>query len=106
MYNRQKCAHNSIFIVIAILLGYSICGSRLLNLITKTELNKHRLDKKEIPSDPSAYIFKDSQRNGTWCLYFYDQEAKSRHRIILKDGNGSKSVQAIERQNNLDAWYF
>ncbi len=70
--------------------------------MTKTELNKHRLDKKEIPSDPSAYIFRDSQRNGTWCLYFYDREAKSRHRIVLKDGNGSKPVQTIEGQN--DAW--
>ena len=70
--------------------------------MTKTELNKHRLDKKEIPSDPSAYIFRDSQRNGTWCLYFYDREAKSRHRIVLKDGNGSKPIQSIEGQN--DAW--
>ena len=70
--------------------------------MTKTELNKHRLDKKEIPSDPSAYIFRYSQRNGTWCLYFYDREAKSRHRIVLKDGNGSKPVQTIKGQN--DAW--
>ena len=70
--------------------------------MTKTELNKHRLDKKEIPSDPSAYIFRDSQRNGTWCLYFYDREAKSRHRIVLKECNGSTPVQTIEGHN--DVW--
>tara|TARA_B100000579_G_scaffold373792_1_gene337616 strand:+ start:144 stop:1589 length:1446 start_codon:yes stop_codon:yes gene_type:complete len=60
------------------------------------------VDRKDIPADPNAYVFRDAQRNGTWCLYFYDREVKTRHRIVLKDGNGKKPKQTTAGQD--DAW--
>ena len=69
-----------------------------MSLSTTTRI----LDKKDIPADPNAYVFRDAQRDGTWCLYFYDREAKTRHRLVLKDGNGRKPNQTLEGQN--DAW--
>ena len=62
------------------------CRCEQMSLSTATRI----LDKKDIPADPNAYVFRDAQRDGTWCLYFYDREAKSRHRLVLKDGNGRK----------------
>ena len=69
-----------------------------MSLSTPTRI----LDRKDIPADPNAYVFRDAQRDGTWCLYFYDREVKTRHRIVLKDGNGKKPTQTIKGQN--DAW--
>ena len=60
------------------------------------------VDRKDIPADPNAYVFRDAQRNGTWCLYFYDREVKTRHRIVLKDGNGKKPKQTTAGQD--EAW--
>ncbi len=60
------------------------------------------LDRKDIPADPSAYVFRDDQRGGSWCLYFYDRDNKGRHRIILRDGNGNKPERSIAGQD--EAW--
>tara|TARA_B100001250_G_scaffold291612_1_gene253296 strand:- start:170 stop:376 length:207 start_codon:yes stop_codon:yes gene_type:complete len=58
------------------------------------------LDRKDIPADSNENVFRDMQRDGTWYLYFYDREVKTRHRIVLKDGNGKKPTQTIKEQND------
>ena len=45
-------------------------------------------NKKSIPTDPNAYIFRRLDRGGKWFLYYYDKQAGSRHRVILKNEDG------------------
>ncbi len=33
----------------------------------------------------NAYIYRDAQRNGKWCLYFIEKTIQKRHWIVLKD---------------------
>lgn len=37
----------------------------------------------------NAYVFRDGQRGGRWCLYFLNRDTQQRHRFILKKRNGS-----------------
>ena len=37
----------------------------------------------------NAYVFRDGQRHGKWCLYFLNKERGKRHRFLLKKPNGS-----------------
>ena len=37
----------------------------------------------------NAYVFRDGQRGGKWCLYFLNRETNQRHRFVLKHSNGS-----------------
>ena len=61
---------------------------------------KFILDKKDIPADPNAYVYRDPRRGGgRWSLYFYDRETKERHRLVLKDGNGAYPPPTIEGQD-------
>jgi len=60
------------------------------------------VDRKDIPSDPNAYVFRDTTRGGRWCLYFYDPETKKRHRFVLKDGNGKHPDPTLSGQES--AW--
>ena len=61
---------------------------------------KFILDKKDIPADPNAYVYRDPRRGGgRWSLYFYDRETKGRHRLVLKDGNGAYPPPTIEGQD-------
>ena len=69
-----------------------------MNLSTPSRI----LERKDIPTDPSAYLFRDAQRAGTWCLYFYDQGVKTRHRLVFKKGNWEKPAQTIKGLD--DAW--
>ena len=55
----------------------------------KKGANQFVLDKKEIPSDKNAYVFRNPTNNNRWYLYFYDRHAEKRHRLVLKDQNGS-----------------
>ena len=64
--------------------------------------NKFVLDKKEIPGDRNAYVYRDAKRGGRWCLYFYDQQTTRRHRFVLKDGNGVHPPATAEAQEQ--AW--
>lgn len=36
----------------------------------------------------NAYVFRDGQRGGRWCLYFINKETMQRHRFVLKRSNG------------------
>ena len=64
--------------------------------------NQFILDRKDIPSDRNAYVYRDAKRGGRWCLYFYDKETTKRHRFVLKDGNGKHPPQSIKGQD--EAW--
>jgi integrase len=64
--------------------------------------NRFVLDRKDIPSDRNAYVYRDAKRGGRWCLYFYDKETTKRHRFVLKDGNGKHPPQSIKGQD--EAW--
>jgi integrase len=65
--------------------------------------SKFVLDRKDIPADPNAYVYRDPRRGGgRWSLYFYDRETKERHRFVLKDGNGNYPPPTIEGQET--AW--
>ena len=57
--------------------------------------NRFILDRKDIPGDRNAYVYRDAKREGRWCLYFYDKETTKRHRFVLKDGNGKHPTQSI-----------
>lgn len=61
--------------------------------------NQFILDRKDIPSDRNAYVYRDAKRGGRWCLYFYDKETTKRHRFVLKDGNGKHPPQTIKGQD-------
>ena len=61
------------------------------------------LDRKDIPADPNAYVYRDPRRGGgRWSIYFYDRETKERHRFVLKDGNGNYPPPTIAGQE--EAW--
>ena len=61
------------------------------------------LDRKNIPADPNAYVYRDPRRGGgRWSIYFYDCETKERHRFVLKDGNGNYPPPTIAGQE--EAW--
>ena len=64
--------------------------------------NRFVLDRKDIPGDRNAYVYRDAKREGRWCLYFYDKETTKRHRFVLKDGNGKYPTQSILGQD--EAW--
>ena len=51
--------------------------------------NVHIVDKKEIPGDKNAYVYRNAQRDGKWTLYFYDRYSDKRHRFVLKDPTGN-----------------
>ena len=36
----------------------------------------------------NAYVFRNGQRGGKWCLYFNNPETRQRHRFVLKHPNG------------------
>ena len=36
----------------------------------------------------NAYVFRNGQRDGKWCLYFNNPETRQRHRFVLKHSNG------------------
>ena len=64
--------------------------------------NKFVLDKKEIPGDRNAYVYRDAKRGCRWCLSFYDKETTRRHRFVLTDGNDKHPPSTTEGQE--EAW--
>ena len=60
------------------------------------------LDRKDIPGDKNAYIYRDAKRGGRWVLYFYNYETKGRHRFVLKDPAGKHPPATTEGQD--EAW--
>ena len=46
------------------------------------------LDRKDIPADEHAYIFRNPQNKGKWYLYFFDVDTSKRYRRLLKDERG------------------
>ncbi|MDB4336010.1 site-specific integrase, partial [Synechococcus sp. AH-603-M21] len=42
------------------------------------------LDKRGIPTDKNAYVYRRADKGGRWYLYFYDKESGKRHRFALK----------------------
>ena len=52
--------------------------------------NSQILDKHILPScdEGNAYVFRDAQRKGKWCVYFINKSNGSRHRIVLKEADG------------------
>ena len=55
----------------------------------KKGANQFVLDKKEIPPDKNAYVFRNPTNNNRCYLYFDDRHAEKRHQLVLKDQNGS-----------------
>ena len=51
--------------------------------------NINVLDKKDIPSDKNAYIYRNPRNNNRWHLYFYDRHSEKRYRKVLKDKKGN-----------------
>ena len=67
--------------------------------------NKFILDRKDIPADPNAYVYRDPRRgNGRWSIYFYDRETKERHRLVLKKPDGTYPTPSIEGQDEPGCW--
>lgn len=64
--------------------------------------NKFVLNRRDIPGDKNAYVYRDAKRGGRWCLYFYDNETTRRHRFVLKDGNGKHPAPTEETSEQ--AW--
>lgn len=64
--------------------------------------NKVIVDRKDIPADRNAYVYRNPQKGGRWYLYFYDKETKKRHRFSLRDGNGNFPTPTTEGQD--EAW--
>jgi len=65
-------------------------------------VNKFVLDRRDIPGDRNAYVYRDAKRGKRWCLYFYDKETTRRHRFVLRDGNGKHPPATAEGQE--EAW--
>ena len=57
------------------------------SLTTPKISNTRILDKEYLRGcgEGNAYIFRDAQRNGKWCIYFIEKKIQKRHRIVLKD---------------------
>ena len=60
---------------------------------------KFVLDKKEIPADKNAYVFRNPQNKNRWYLYFYDRAGDRRYRLVLKDDNGNHPPPTTEGQD-------
>ena len=54
------------------------------NYYKKNQKN-YVVDKKPIPSDKNAYIFRNPYNKNRWYLYFYDRPADKRYRLVLTD---------------------
>ena len=48
------------------------------------------IDKKEIPADKNAYVFRNPYNNNRWYLYYYDRPADKRYRLVLTDPSTGK----------------
>ncbi len=89
-------------------LQLSLCHDTADNALTsasfhpQTMAESWALDKKAIPSDPNAFVFRNGSRDGRWYLYFYDRESGGRHLRVLKDGNGTYPKPDLSGQD--DAW--
>ena len=60
------------------------------------------MDKKVIPADKNAYIFRNPNNLHRWHLYYYDRNADKRYRLVLTNSNGVHPANTIEGQD--DAW--
>ena len=58
--------------------------------MSSSATNSQILDKHILPAcdEGNGYVFRDAQRKGRWCLYFINKSNGSRHRIVLKEGDG------------------
>ena len=61
--------------------------------------NINILDKKDIPSDKNAYIYRNPRNNNRWHLYFYDRYSEKRYRKVLKDKEGNYPRPITEAQD-------
>ena len=64
--------------------------------------SQYVLDKKVIPADKNAYIFRNPNNLHRWHLYYYDRNADKRYRLVLTNSNGVHPANTIEGQD--DAW--
>ena len=60
--------------------------------MTTSQTNSQILDQHFLTGceEGNAYVFRDAQRNGRWCVYFTNKIKKSRHRIVLKEKDGRR----------------
>lgn len=58
--------------------------------MSSSATNSQILDKHILPAcdEGNGYVFRDAQRKGRWCVYFINKSNGSRHRIVLKEGDG------------------
>jgi len=71
--------------------------------IKKKKNKPYVIDKKEIPNDKNAYIYRNPRNGHKWCLYFYDRVADTRHRIVLVDkATGTNPPPTTDAQT--EAW--
>jgi len=58
--------------------------------VSSSATNSQILDKHILPAcdEGNGYVFRDAQRKGRWCVYFINKSNGSRHRIVLKEGDG------------------
>ncbi len=60
------------------------------------------VDRKEIPGDPYAYVYRRVDRDNRWFLYYLDKEKGNRHRFILKNPDGTYPLATKGGQD--EAW--
>ncbi len=67
-------------------------------ILTATASNNRILDKHILKGCESgnAYIFRDTQKKGRWCLYFINKATQNRHRIVLKEIDGRYPAQNLD----------
>ena len=58
--------------------------------MSSSATNSQILDKHILPAcdEGNGYVFRDAQRKGRWCVYFINKSNGSRHRFVLKEGDG------------------
>ena len=60
------------------------------------------LDRKEIPGDPYAYVYRRVDRNNRWFLYYLDSDKGNKHSFTLKNPDGTYPLQTKGGQEK--AW--
>ena len=61
------------------------------------------IDKKEIPSDKNAYVFRNPYNNNKWYLYYYDRPADKRYRLVITDPQTGRHPPATTKGQD-EAW--
>ena len=69
---------------------------------TSQSTTNNVLDRKDIPGDTNAYIYRRADKGFRWHLYFYDRDKGNRHRFALRTKENTFPEATIKGQDQ--AW--